>query len=355
MPAHTEAGVLLLEIAEQLADQVTERQYGLQPDLIHRFGPAGRERTKQDTVFSLKYLAESLMMDSPSLFVHYITWLKALLEGYKVGVKEMEINLACIREEVCRTIGGEQQEYITRTLDLGLHQLTLPAEVASFIAADAPYGDAAAEYLRMLLEGRRQEASRLIMELVEGRTPLADIYLHIFQPVQYEIGRLWQTGGINVAQEHYCTAATQLIMSQLYPYLFGSERKDHRLVATCVGDEIHEVGLRLVSDLFEAEGWDTYYLGANVPTRSIIQTLISQRAHVVAISATMTYHVHLVKTLIEQIRASEGCRGVKIMVGGLPFNIDPKLWRRVGADGCGRDAGEAVRLAAELLPQVPAS
>ncbi|AEI39052.1 cobalamin-dependent protein [Paenibacillus mucilaginosus] len=355
MPAHTEAGVLLLDMAEQLADQVTERQYSLQPDLIQRFGPAGRERTKQDTVFSLKYLAESLMMDSPSLFVHYITWLKALLEGYKVGVKEIEVNLACLREEVCLSIGGEHQEHVTRFLDIGLHQLALPADVPPFIAADAPYGAEAAEYLRILLEGRRQEASRLIMELVEAQTPLADIYLHIFQPVQYEIGRLWQTGGINVAQEHYCTAATQLIMSQLYPYLFGSERKDRRLVATCVGDEIHEVGLRMVADLFEAEGWDTYYLGANVPARSIIQTVISQQAHMVAISATMTYHVHLVKKLIEQIRASEGCRGVKIIVGGLPFNIDPQLWIQVGADGCSRNAGEAVRMAAGLLREIPAS
>ncbi|MCZ8523298.1 MULTISPECIES: cobalamin B12-binding domain-containing protein [Paenibacillus] len=334
---------------------MTERQYRLQPELISRFGPAGWERTKQDTLYTLRYLAESLMMDSPSLFVHYMTWLKALLEGYRVTAEEIRINLACLREEVGRTFPGESGERMAMFLDLGLHQLSQPAEVPTFLPADAPYAAEAGEYLRILLEGKRQEASRLIMGLVERQTPLAQIYLHIFQPVQYEIGRLWQTGGINVAQEHFCTAVTQLIMSQLYPYLFGTERKERRLVATCVGEEIHEVGLRMVSDLLEAEGWDTYYLGANVPSRSIIQTIVSHQAHVVAISATMTYHVHLVQELIGQIRAEEACRGVKILVGGMPFNIDPQLWIQVGADGYSRDAGDAIRKAGELTGSVPTS
>ncbi|MCK9912962.1 B12-binding domain-containing protein, partial [Microbacteriaceae bacterium K1510] len=67
----------------------------------------------------------------------------------------------------------------------------------------------ATAYTELLLEGRRAEASRLVMDLVDGGVPLQTIYLDIFQQSQYEIGRLWQTGRITVAQEHYCSAATQ--------------------------------------------------------------------------------------------------------------------------------------------------
>ncbi|MGB9201042.1 cobalamin B12-binding domain-containing protein [Methanobacterium sp.] len=62
-------------------------------------------------------------------------------------------------------------------------------------------------------------------------------------------------------------------MTQLYPHIFQSEKNGHKLVATCVNGEIHEMGIHIVSDLFEIEGWDTYYLGADIPTESILKTL----------------------------------------------------------------------------------
>lgn len=72
-------------------------------------------------------------------------------------------------------------------------------------------------------------------------TPVKEIHLHVFQPAQYEVGRLWQMNRITVAQEHYCTAATQLIMSQLYPHIFASVKNGCTLGATCVGGDLHEV------------------------------------------------------------------------------------------------------------------
>ena len=53
---------------------------------------------------------------------------------------------------------------------------------------------------------------------------IRDVYLLVFQPCQREVGRLWEAGRITVAQEHYCTAATQVIMSQLAPRLVTGER-----------------------------------------------------------------------------------------------------------------------------------
>ncbi|WP_440120087.1 hypothetical protein [Paenibacillus sp. QZ-Y1] len=37
------------------------------------------------------------------------------------------------------------------------------------------------------------------------------------------------------------------------------------MVAACVGSEQHEIGLRMLTDVFEMEGWDTYYLGQMFP------------------------------------------------------------------------------------------
>jgi methylmalonyl-CoA mutase cobalamin-binding domain/chain len=138
-------------------------------------------------------------------------------------------------------------------------------------------------------------------------------------------------------------------MSQLYPHIFNTHKVGRRLVATCASEELHEIGMRMVADFFEMEGWDTYYVGANTPASSILQTLRERQADVLGISSTMHYHVTAVKALIDQVRASGLGQRVKILVGGYPFNRHTDLWRKVGADGCGQDAQEAVRLANHLV------
>jgi methanogenic corrinoid protein MtbC1 len=153
---------------------------------------------------------------------------------------------------------------------------------------------------------------------------------------------------LSVAQEHYCTAATQLIMSQLYPHIFETEKNGRTLVATCVAGDLHEIGVRMVADFFEMEGWDTFYLGANAPTACVLETLAERRADVLAISATITPHVRAVAGLIAAVRSSPAGRDIKIMVGGYPFNIAPDLWRRVGADAGARDALESIAVANQL-------
>jgi hypothetical protein len=102
--------------------------------------------------------------------------------------------------------------------------LKLTDSVTSHLLPAAPHGALAERYLELVRAGRRGEASDLILEAVRGGVHVKEIYLHVFQPAQWEVGRLWQTGQLSVAQEHFCTAATQWIMSQLYPWVFSGVR-----------------------------------------------------------------------------------------------------------------------------------
>jgi methanogenic corrinoid protein MtbC1 len=138
-------------------------------------------------------------------------------------------------------------------------------------------------------------------------------------------------------------------MSQLYPQIFSTKKGAGTLVATCVAGELHEIGMRMVADFFEMDGWDTYYLGANTPTESVIRALVDRRAQVLGISATITYHVRDVEALVRAVRAAAACRNVKILVGGYPFNMAPGLWQKIGADGFARDAQGAIELAGRLV------
>ena len=141
-------------------------------------------------------------------------------------------------------------------------------ELATFIDPGQPNSALLDRYVRARSTPIAKPPGRFVLDAVNSGVPVRDIYLQVFQPAQYEIGRLWQTNRISVAQEHYCTAATQLIMSQLYPLIFSSPRNGLRMVAACVQGDSHELGLRMVSDFFELEGWDTLFLGASTPAGS---------------------------------------------------------------------------------------
>jgi methanogenic corrinoid protein MtbC1 len=204
-------------------------------------------------------------------------------------------------------------------------------------------------YLETLLRVQRDAASRMIIKSVEQGTDVKDIYLYVFEPSQHEVGRLWQKNQINVAQEHFCTAATQMIMSQLYPYIFRSEKSGHKLVATCVTGELHEIGVRMIADIFEMEGWDTYYLGANTPNESILETVKDIKPDILAISASINFNVNNMAELIKYLR--EQPINVKILIGGRPFTISPDLWKKMGADGCATNALDALNIATNLIKE----
>jgi methanogenic corrinoid protein MtbC1 len=138
-------------------------------------------------------------------------------------------------------------------------------------------------------------------------------------------------------------------MSELYPQIISGPRVGKVLVAACVGSELHEIGVRMVADFFEMEGWDTYYLGAGLPHDQILSALEQRKPDLIALSATMTFHIPLVTELISAIRSVSSSATARIMVGGMPFNHTPELWKSVGADLWAADAEKAVQAARELI------
>jgi methanogenic corrinoid protein MtbC1 len=89
------------------------------------------------------------------------------------------------------------------------------------------------------------------------------------------------------------------------------------------------------------EGWDTTFVGANVPISSAVRMVRARRAEVLAISASISYHIGAVEKLIATLRASAEFDRVKILVGGAAFETEG-LWKKIGADAYARTPDEAV-------------
>ena len=216
----------------------------------------------QDAGYHLSYLAQAIAAASLPLWTSYIEWVYVLFRGLRLDTRGVSSNLEIIEIELTKRFPESAaliHEYIARGQDVLAHPLN---DAPSYLDAQQPHALLARQYLDALRRGQRALAMRLVRDAIAQGTSIRDLYKYVFEPVQHEVGRLWQTNQINVAQEHYFTAATQLLMSQLYAEITNTPKNGRRMVATCIGSELHEIGLRMVTDYFEMDGWDTYYLGA---------------------------------------------------------------------------------------------
>lgn len=332
-----------------LAEKIIEKQYNVQPEFWKPFGSEGRKLSIRDAGYHLPFLTEAIVSGEPEIFSNYVAWVKLLFQGLGFPDYVMIKTLECTEDVLKEELHANTHDLITKYIAVGLQQMQVPCnETDSYISETEPLHTIAKTYNEFLLKGQRAEASQLILNEVEKGTSLKEIYLYVFQKSQYEIGRLWLANKISVSQEHYCSAATQAIMAQLFPYLFSTERNGRNFVAACVGGELHEIGIRIVTDFFEMNGWDTYYLGANTPVSAIIKAIEEHYADVLGLSIAMPYHRTLLSETITAIRKSEAGKKVKIIVGGNALNTIKKEFQ-CGADGYAFDAEKAVELANKLL------
>ncbi len=335
---------------EKLAENITDIQFRENPNLEKKFGKTGRGRCLEDNRYHLNYLIEAVRIESTVLFNQYLEWVSVMLQQRNIPDADLVSNIEYIGCVISDQYPDSISKHVEKYLASGLNHLrSSKKHNQSFIDDNQPFADEARRYLSLLLDGKRAKAVSLIDDVYKNGASVSEIYEYIFQATQYEVGALWHRNEITIAHEHYCTAATQLIMSRFYPDIFSTEKNGLKLVACSVASELHELGIRMVSDFFELDGWDTYYMGANMPELHIIDQLKAYQADLIAISVTLPINAGRAETLIDEIRSDRELEGLKIITGGYAFLVVSDLWEKVGADGFAKNAREAIHLAHNLV------
>ena len=209
--------------------------------------------------------------------------------------------------------------------------------------------DAYEAYLAAVRAGDRRRAFETVERARGAGMGVHAIYLEVFQPTLREIGRLWQENLISVAEEHLATAITLAAMLRLSGETALGEG-GRTLIAACSDTERHEIGLRMLCDFMDLEGWETIFLGPSVPAESLQRMVQQRQPEVVALSASIAPHLPQLRATIAGLRAAAGERQPLFLVGGRPFLANPELAADVGADLTAKDAAEAVALLRARFP-----
>lgn len=126
------------------------------------------------------------------------------------------------------------------------------------------------------------------------------------------------------------------------------ENNKKTALRVCAPGELHCLGLRMLSDLLEFAGWNSLFLGTNVPVQNLLGLCKTSGADLLALSATLPQHLEALTSQIDAFRRDPALGKLIIMVGGAAFLGNPGLSRELGADGYAENALEGLKLAEKL-------
>jgi methanogenic corrinoid protein MtbC1 len=172
-------------------------------------------------------------------------------------------------------------------------------------------------YFNNLIKGAKHECVAILDELLNNNVPVDKIYTRLFQRSLYQVGEYWEMNKISVATEHMATAITENLMIRLQPQLFSTERTGKKAVIACVANEYHQVGAIMVADIFEMNGWDGYFIGANTPLNELIRFIESKNPDLIGLSLSIYYNLPELRNAIASIR--HHFPDLPVMIGGQAF------------------------------------
>jgi methanogenic corrinoid protein MtbC1 len=337
------------ELGELFARELAQRR----GEMVAQYGPVSQSQWRDNFFGRINDLAAALDAGTPEIFTAQITWSRVAYEARGVPITHLRESLLLLRFMLPREIGPDDAHLAVSFLSDAIDTFDQPPPAPPpRLTADTPFGRTAAEYLLALLEGDRQAACRVVLDAVrEGAVSVPDAYLRVLMPVQHELGRMWHLNELSIAEEHFATATTQMLMSQLLPLAPHEPHNGKTILAAAVQSNTHDLGVRVVADFFEMRGWRTVYLGANVPASEIAHGAMDFAVDLVALSAALpTQILHVEETISHLRRAGSNA---KVIVGGLGFAQSPQVWEEIGADAYAANLDEALTLGAKLVNVEP--
>ncbi|MHC4398916.1 MAG: cobalamin B12-binding domain-containing protein [Planctomycetota bacterium] len=321
-----------------------------QPDAKEGFGADPFSAWQSWLSVRVEELAAAAGAEDPGMFTSQVHWAKALLQERGVSAEHFRAGLTSLKGVLAKELPEQVQPLAERYLDEALEAFDEQAtDIRASLLPDSPHGRLASAYLLALLEGDRRRASRVVLDAVDRPETVRNIYLHVLLPAQEELGRMWLTGEINVAEEHFASHTTKTVMAQLLSRAEFRPTNGKTVLTAAVAGNRHDIGLYAVADFFEMAGWRTVQLGADVPIGDLVEAVECFEVDLLALAASLNVQLATVRSTIQAVRSGPRGGMVKILVGGLAFADADHLPVEMGADAYAANPDRAVRVGCQLV------
>lgn len=166
--------------------------------------------------------------------------------------------------------------------------------------------------------------------------PAEAVALDVILGALGEIGRAWYAGEATVQQEHF---ASEMASRRMHRLLGGAPTltRAGKVLLQCPAEESHSLPLLLLTYQLRQNGWDALFLGADVPTVELEDTVLKTRPNLVVMAAQ---HSATAAALLDSM-VQLGELAVPTAYGGRIFNLVPSLRAKVPGNFLGERLSDA--------------
>ena len=195
-----------------------------------------------------------------------------------------------------------------------------------------------------VINGKHKEIEDLVKAAIEDGMKVHEIINDAMIVAMDVVGRRFAENQIFVPEMLVSAFTMKKGVDLIKPLLNGEETASKGTIIMCtVKGDIHDIGKNLVIMMLEGAGFHVIDLGVDLTVEKLIRKVEEIKPDILGLSSLLTTTMPEMKNVIEALK-SKGLRSrVKVMVGGAP--VDAKFAEKIGADGYGKDAAEAVELA----------
>lgn len=208
-------------------------------------------------------------------------------------------------------------------------------------------GDTLAEIRQAVIERQRDRIEGLVREVLdEGMEPYVVINDGLI-PAMDEIGKMFTEHKIFVPEMLVSAMTMKMGLDVVKPLLKGaqSEPKGTVFLGTVKGD-LHDIGKNIVGMMLEGAGFRVVDLGVDLTVEKLMEQVETQSPDIIGLSALLTTTMPEMERVVQELEARGLRDRIKVMVGGAP--VSAAFAEKIGADGYGGDAAQAVELARRL-------
>ena len=127
----------------------------------------------------------------------------------------------------------------------------------------------------------------------------------------------------------------------------GTKKASAKIIMASVKGDMHEIGKNIAITMLNASGYEILDMGADVDSLDIVKTASRENASIIGLTSLMTTTMPGQKEVIDILKDMGLRDKFKVIIGGAPTS---KEWAdKIGADGWGKDASEAVKIVDKII------
>lgn len=208
-----------------------------------------------------------------------------------------------------------------------------------------PYLD---EIKEAVVTGKHSEIEALVKNAIDENVDLNSLLNDALIAAMDVVSGKFSRNEIFVPEMLLCAVTMKKALEIVKPRLQDGKAPAKGTILMCtVKGDLHDIGKNLVGMFLEGAGFDVVDLGVDVSAEQVIEKVLELKPNILGLSTLLTTTMTEMEKTLEQLEKKGLRNNTRVMVGGAP--VSSQFASLIGADGYGKDAGEAVQIARGLV------